>query len=152
MTYAIAKSKLLSQRTDIAVSLRGAVEPRAPVVHRAAGAEPLSVGADGVAMPLIPDQVSAREGVSSIALLPDQDVQCDPSQRKAPPYITLVAGVLTSRSHTSFSGPKGTLGDAPAGHAPLSAAVQSGLKAITFTVSGRDGLNSLLCQIAASRI
>jgi hypothetical protein len=48
-------------------------------VHRAAGAEPLSVGADVVAMPLIPDQVSAREdGVSSIALLPDQDVRCDP--------------------------------------------------------------------------
>jgi hypothetical protein len=47
------------QKTDIAVSFRGAVEQRAPVVHRAAGAELLPVGADVVATPLVPDEVSA---------------------------------------------------------------------------------------------
>ena len=62
------------QRTDIAVPLGGAVEQHAPVMHRAAGAEPLAVGTDVVAMPLVPDEVSPREdAVRSIALLPDRD-------------------------------------------------------------------------------
>ena len=47
-------------------------------MHRAAGAERLPVGADVVAMPLVPDEVRAREdAVRSIALLPDRDVRCD---------------------------------------------------------------------------
>jgi len=41
----------------IAIALRGAVEPRAPVMNGAAGAEQLAVGADIVAMPLVPDEV-----------------------------------------------------------------------------------------------
>jgi hypothetical protein len=57
---------------------RSAVEQRVPVMHRAAGAERLPVWADIVAMPLIPDEVSAREdAVRSIALLPDRHVRCD---------------------------------------------------------------------------
>src|ERR687892_26596 len=48
-------------------------------MHRAASAEPLAVWTDVLAMPLVPDEVSAREdAVRSVALLPDRDVRCDP--------------------------------------------------------------------------
>src|SRR4030095_14026886 len=50
---------LRSDRTHIAVTLRGAVEQRASVVHGAAGPEQLAVGADiGSALP-VPAEVRA---------------------------------------------------------------------------------------------
>ena len=50
---------LRSDRTHIAVTLRGAVEQRSPVVYCAAGPEQLAVGADvGPALP-VPAEVRA---------------------------------------------------------------------------------------------